>query len=151
MLDMSFQILFFFILNFHPPMNEGEIVFIISSGGESEMNKPIGMSTGDEVKLIIKSSDTPEHSLTGWEIATKVSTQSFPVAPDGVDATLAKVEEALKRMEKIKADPSINMKATTLTVELDGKLRYSDVIDCMNVGKKAGFETISMNVKGGGG
>lgn len=144
MLDMSFQILFFFILNFHPPTNEGQFPFELSTAGGA--NTQVSMNPDDEVTLVVKSSDNPEHPvLTGWEIETKANTQSFPVAPDAME----KLEEALRRMDKTKANAENGTKATKLKVKLNGKMRHSDVIDAMNVGKKAGFEDIQMEVEGG--
>jgi len=145
MLDMSFQILFFFVVTFNPPTNEGQFPFAMTAPGGSNSVPPL--DAGDDVTLVVVSSDNPEHpALTGWRIEKPATNSqiSFSLA-DGLE----KVERALEEIEKTKPDASKNISGTKLKVQLDGKMRYSDVIDAMNVGKQAGFENILMEIKGG--
>src|SRR6266851_2114781 len=41
MLDMTFQLLFFFIVNYHPPINEGEINYNLPAREDVQMKEPI--------------------------------------------------------------------------------------------------------------
>jgi biopolymer transport protein ExbD len=133
MLDMSFQLLSFFVVTFRPPSQEGQLsVDLPKLDAAASPTDPISEDTiKDEYTITVNGdSEIRSISLKGLTITEK------PVADTG----------SLYQQLKVIADSKGANAGTqvSITIEADDRLVYSKLIEVMDVCKKAGFESMSM-------
>jgi biopolymer transport protein ExbD len=137
MLDMTFQLLFFFILNYHPSALEGQMSMALPNDKqEAKALKPEDVKTGSD----------PEDNTLPADLTVNVKTQNDgynngtisqltvvgrdgekPVKDlDGLKSYLESVKESLTNKEDIK-------------IQGDSRLAWGEVIRVMDVCTKAGF------------
>ena len=131
MLDMSFQLLSFFVVTFRPPSQEGQLSVDLP---KLDAGNPTDI-TNDTIKdeyTITVNGDTEIRSLSlkGQTITDK------PVADTG------SLFQQLKTIADAKGKDAGTL--VSITIEADDKLIYSKLIEVMDVCKKAGFESMSM-------
>jgi biopolymer transport protein ExbD len=148
MLDMSFQILAFFIMTYHPSALEGYLsgarAANVKSGGTVQDPNPDNVVLGDDdlaetITVIVRTGG----AMPGKPDKLLVKRPADAVAQQIADANNTwehakrELERELKQYRK-----DAGTEATNLRIEADGKLRQQFVIDVYDVCKNAGFAKI---------
>jgi len=134
MLDMSFQLLSFFILTFNPAPTEGQIAMTLP---KEEGGPPVSMPnlTDDKpVKYTVKVTATDTGTINSMTL-TEADSAKPPV---DLGASLDKYFEELQSRAKQNAG-----KPTKLTLEIDPKLLQEHVVHLLDQGIRAGFNDIA--------
>ena len=138
MLDMSFQLLAFFILTFKPAPTEGQLVMALpreEPGGPSP-NVP------DPVRDLGPRDYTVRATATaGGAIEQLLLVEEGSAAPPrDLGANVTAFRDVLTAISSRLAR---EQKRGRLTLELDEKLRHAFVVQLMDTGARAGFSDIS--------
>jgi len=144
MLDMTFQLLFFFIINFHPADLEGQMDMALPS---EDVKAAHDQKNIDKTKAPEKN-PTPEFPS---DLTLKVRTQNDENSQGGISAIFVRniegKEELVNGLDGLKK--YLNDKRATLTnkegikVLGDSKLRLKHVLKVMDVCRNAGFKDVS--------
>jgi biopolymer transport protein ExbD len=141
MLDMTFQLLFFFVMQFKPPIAEGQIDFNLPSDtiGPSSNAEPKLEEKPDEYKLsIVSRSGIPE--VMTWK-RENAEPESIPLDETGnISAMVKAFEEKLKTITK----PKPGQPSPVIKIESGKKLKYSILIQFMDTCKKNGFNDVGV-------
>ena len=137
MLDMSFQLLAFFILTFKPMPTEGQLSINLpkldASTEPPPMVDPIDEQKKDDYTITLNSSadgGVANISMKG---------------PTGASPDIKNTAELLYQLEKI--TPPAGRKreeGISITIEADDNLTYARLIEVMNMCKRAGYETVNL-------
>lgn len=155
MLDMTFQLLFFFVLNFKPVTQEGQVdmsLLAATSINQEEVlfdpdDKP------EEYTIYVnstvrKGSDKPvvndDAKIVSLRFTSKLESVEIP-GPDLLDA----LEKKLRTIPKF-VDGKDSKKPPVIKLVLNGKLKYEEVIAlldlCRKVGKDLNIRDIGLAV-----
>jgi len=142
MLDMSFQLLAFFVLTFRPMPQEAQLPLAlpkIEGGGAANA---LSLPTAEEEELIVQVYALDNGNVAGIDAAPK--TGSFKIGDD---------TSALFKYLKDKASQAqaAGAKVPKLRLEIGEKLNYQFVIKMLDEGKRAGFTEISPGLLNAGG
>jgi biopolymer transport protein ExbD len=139
MLDMTFQLLTFFIFTYHPSAVEGQMEFSLPASGENrarteaevDPNKP------SDTQLALKSQITVVLKCDRGTIAPGTLTGVIVQTPSGESdvRTLAGLGEFLTRQ---RSSQDITNK-DDIQIQAESMLKYAFVIDAMDTCVKAGF------------
>src|SRR5262245_17143019 len=135
MLDMSFQLLSFFILTFRPMPTEGQLAINLPKIDASE--KPIEQPVTpldepkDEYTLTVLSNSSGEVAHLGLK---------GPTGDMGNIRNLADLYERLKSIPK----PGGKIERVAITIEAHNDLTYSRLIEIMDLCKRAGYESVNL-------
>ncbi|MBP3958738.1 biopolymer transporter ExbD [Gemmata sp. G18] len=138
MLDMSFQLLAFFIMTFKPAPTEGQIMLSLpKQDGGGQMGVPDPLKT-----------DAPTHFIVRV-VATDTGTiEKITLNEEGSAATKSKdltgdvkvyQKELFELAEKLKQEKKVGK----LTLEMHPKLLQDYVVQLVDVGLRAGFTDLS--------
>ena len=154
MLDMTFQLLFYFVMQFKPPISEGQMDFNLPSveTGPSSNTDPLLDDKPDEYRItIIAPSGVPEAML--WKTKTGAP-EPIPIGDNAIRAIEDKLKTIVKPAEGSKAKPPV------IKIEAHKKLKYSVLVLIMDACKRSGFTDVGVmplpkdkpgKVEGGGG
>jgi biopolymer transport protein ExbD len=146
MLDMTFQVLFFLIMNFRMPSPEGQLDLFLpkEDTGESVLppEEKLDKEQIDEyyIRLFISRVDGEEQGLiAGITFRPKDAKDAEPVEPDGVTSRdlVGALREKLKPLQ-----PKEGKKQPSLIIEADNKLRYSELLRVMDALRSMKFNNI---------
>jgi len=143
MLDMSFQLLAFFIMTFKPHTLEGQMEFNLPAAGEAKAksmedvdpNKPSDVDLALPAQLTIVVEASRNEGTAGNFSALKVQ------SVDG-ETTLPNLEQ-LERYLKSKHEELSNK--DDIKIAAESKLKYAVVIDVMDTCLKAGFQRVGFS------
>jgi biopolymer transport protein ExbD len=143
MLDMAFQLLFFFIMNFNPADLEGQLDLSLPSEADYAARDP------KDVKADAKPG-TPDPELPS-DLTVKVRTQLDGVHDGEISAIFVRKldsrEEPVDGLDGLKnylkkAQQSVTNKEA-IKIQADGKLKLRGTLQVMDVCRAAGFKNIS--------
>jgi biopolymer transport protein ExbD len=143
MLDMSFQLLSFFILTFHPMPTEGQLSVSlpkIDAAATPDQSPTPPEDQKDEYTITVISNSTGE--LTSSSISLK-----GPATNAESIKNLAQLRDELK---KIAASTKQGAKGVSITLEASNDLMYSGLITIMDLCRQAGFDSVSLKAQGKG-
>src|SRR4051812_30978415 len=134
MLDMSFQLLAFFIFTFRPAPTEGQLQLALpeTEGGPSDVAPAIDPDK-NPVKFVIRVPATAEGAIADIVLLEEAST----AAPMKLGTVEAYQTELKKRFDALKGRPG------KITIEMDNKLLQGYVVKMIDVGVRTGFTDIS--------
>jgi biopolymer transport protein ExbD len=161
MLDMSFQLLFFFIITFNPGQREGQMAMNLPATGEAKAKKQ------EDVDLN-KQSDTELDIASDFVVSVKYYEQNVTVAVRDsekvydigkiadmdkltrdeqrkeVDKLLAKLTDKLKEKleEKKKERKEGDKPNDNVKIEANSKMKYSMLVGVMDACIKAGYSQV---------
>lgn len=152
MLDMSFQLLFLFIVQFRPMIEEGQMDLSLPSQEVADKSQsfqppPLDDEKPDEYTIHINSiipqgSDKPVvidvDYVARIRYTSKVETAMFPE-----DDLLGHMEKKLKSIPKFVEGKGAK-KPPSIKLQINNKLKYSDVMEIMDRCRKVGNE---LNIK----
>jgi biopolymer transport protein ExbD len=133
MLDMSFQLLAFFILTFKPAPTEGQIAMTLpkEEGGAMQMPNPFDEKP---VRYIITVEASDEGQIKRMTLKEADSANE----PKDLGSDPTAYRDELKRLyDQNKAKPA------KLTLEIDPKLFQAYVVQLLDSGVRAGFTDIA--------
>lgn len=145
MLDMTFQLLFFFIVNFHPADLEGQIDMALPSEDikQAHDKKKVDKTAAPEknpdpefqadltVKVRTQGGENSQGGITAIQVAS-IGGKDEPV--QGLDGLLKYLQEKQKTLTNKEG----------IKVMGDSKLRIKHLMRVMDVCRRAGFEKVSM-------
>jgi biopolymer transport protein ExbD len=135
MLDMSFQLLSFFILTFHPMPTEGQLSINlpnINAADKSETPPELPTDQKDEytVTLIANSSgEIGNISMKG---------------PTGDMGNIRGTLELFDQLKKIPKPAGRGAEGVSITIEASNDLVYGRLIEVMDLCKKAGYDSVNL-------
>ena len=155
MLDMTFQLLFFFILVYKPANDEGEINYILPApeATSNDKNPATPVPSGDEAELQFKAEITvlvrTQHDGTndGKVNEVRIVQETGDTAitirekPNG-EADFSELVEVLKK----KRPDLINQ--DDLFIQGDSRLYWSGMVAVMDACRKAGFANVGFKAPG---
>jgi biopolymer transport protein ExbD len=133
MLDMSFQLLAFFIMTFKPAPTEGQIAMTLPKEEGGGVTMP-SMGSDQPVKYVVRVIATPTGTIQ--EMTLEEEGSATPTVDLKADVKNY-FEELKQRSEQNKSKPA------KLTLELDGRLIQEYVVSLLDHGVRAGFSDIA--------
>jgi len=136
MLDMSFQLLAFFIMTFKPADTEGQIALTLPKE-EGKDNATAIPSPTDP--------DKPKHYIVRVEATEGGSIAKMSISEEGAAATTGTDLPTVTayRDELMKLSKGLGGKPGKVTLELGNKLLQAYVVQLVDTGIRAGFSDIS--------
>lgn len=149
MLDMSFQLLAFFIMTFKVAPTEGQIMLTLpkEEGGGTNLPGPIDIEKPlNYIVRVIATDDGKIGQLTLSEegaaaAAGKDLKAGLYKKDDGSDMDMVEVYQ--KELKDLSASVATQQKTAKLTLEIHPKLKQASVIQLMDIGLRAGFSDLS--------
>ena len=135
MLDMSFQLLSFFILTFRPMPTEGQLAVNLPKVDASQQ---------------IESDPTPPEEKKDEYTVTLISGSGGEVAnismkgPTGDMGNIRNFADLFDQLKKIPKPSGRGAEGVAITVEASNDLVYGRLIDVMDMCKKAGYESVNL-------
>jgi biopolymer transport protein ExbD len=149
MLDMSFQLMAFFILTFRPVPTEGQLALTLPNLGDS--NTPADIKPLDEKPDAYVVTVSPTGGVPSDITLLKdgeTEGQSFKMSPAQQSKAMDDLYAALAKI--VKEQKSAKRPVPTLDIQFGDEVRYQYVIRMLDDAKLAGFEKISPNLLGKG-
>lgn len=145
MLDMTFQLLTFFIFTYHPSAIEGQMEFSLPASGEARARNEADVDPNkpSETELALKSQITVVLKAQRDGINDGVISAVVVQTPSGESdvRTLAGLADFLKRQ---RSSQDITNK-DDIQLQAESKLKYAYVIDAMDTCVKAGFNHVGFS------
>ncbi len=139
-LDMSFQILFFFIMNYHPSALEGQMDMSLPAAGEAKAQSienvdpntipDDAIENKSEVTVVIR---TPHDNINDGAIS------QITVTGDQGEMTVPSVEGLERYLKSIRKE--LTNKAD-IKIQADSRLKYYFVVQIMDACVKAGYPNV---------
>jgi biopolymer transport protein ExbD len=158
MLDLSFQILFFFIITFNPSKAEGKMSMNLPASGQAKAKDQVAVDLNkseltlevpaDFVVLVRSYDDSFTLSIRNAEKVDEIGTalglsqMNSKERRTEIDKLLQKLQEALaKRLKDMKATDGD--KATdNVKIEANSKTKYETLVSVMDACIKAGYTQV---------
>jgi len=143
MLDMTFQLLFFFIVNFHPADLEGQVEMALPAADDGRSGCGCPPQGRDPEAALPTELTVRAIAQGGADSDGKVTALNARIL-EGKEVVV-RVDPALKHLSNFLTDmrPTLNNK-DAITVLADGRLRVGQLIAIMDVCRKAGFTRLSL-------
>lgn len=143
MLDMTFQLLFFFIINYHPNALEGQMDLSLPAQVENKAEKmpqtPVpSESPSDEVPAQVKVIVRTQQGTSSEGKISRLTVEELTGRTD-VDVPSGKLDNLKRHLESL--GENIDNKKSVL-IKADGKLSWGSVVQVMDTCRKAGFTDI---------
>ena len=154
MLDMTFQLLFFFILNYQAPMNEGEINYNLpppdaTQGPVAEKPDPSAAEQDDlelksQVTVLVRTQHDGRNDGEISDIRVQEGTSGdTPIsAQNGLSSQL---DELVTYLKKIR--PGL-VNQEDLFIQGDSRLKWAGMVSVMDACRKAGFNNVGFKAPG---
>jgi biopolymer transport protein ExbD len=155
MLDMTFQLLFYFVIQFKPMIEEGQVDLSLpaqdASSTSSVFQPDLDNEKADEYTIHVnsvlnKGSDKPVvidvDYIASMRYTSKVESTKFES-----DDLMTELENKLKSIPKY-VESKDKKKPPTIKLQINPKLKYSEVMDlldrCRKVGKDLNIKDIGL-------
>jgi biopolymer transport protein ExbD len=138
MLDMSFQLLAFFIMTFKPAPTEGQLALALPRP-DAGLDAPAVVRANEVDKprdYVVRATATTNGAIERLMIAE----ESSPAPPKDLGANVTAFRDELTALS---AQLARERKTGRLTLELDDKLLHAFVVQLLDTGARAGFSDIS--------
>jgi len=133
MLDMTFQLLFYFVINFQPATTEGQLDSTLSAVSNHDPVAEIDpQDKPDEYRITAYSSGGPIDLLT-------FTMKDFPPEALSNDNMLPDLKARLKGIPKPAKGPM-----PLLKIECDTRLKYSELMQLINICREQGFKDVGI-------
>lgn len=136
MLDMSFQLLSFFILTFTPTPIEGQMSINLPKVDTNE--------SAQNTEMLPPDKDKDEYTITVISDRGEIGNLSIKGPTGGPSLEGNNLIAALYEHLQAIVPPSSGRAGQTITIEASPDLNYSRLIEVMDVCKKAKFESINL-------
>ena len=139
-LDMSFQILFFFIMNYHPSALEGQMDLSLPAAGEARAQsiEQVDPNNVPDTEIEMKSEltvviRTPHDNINDGAIS------QISVTGDQGGTDVSSVEGLEKYLKSVQKDLT---NKTDINIQADSRLKYYFVVQVMDACVKAGYPNV---------
>jgi biopolymer transport protein ExbD len=136
MLDMSFQLLSFFILTFRPTPTEGQMSVALPKLDVSEQQQQIDPlppeDKKDEYAITLRAS-------SGGDIAL-ISLRG----PAGESPEIRNANDLLAQLNAITPPAGKGKAGVSITIEADNDLTYGRLIEVMDLCRRAGYDSVNL-------
>jgi biopolymer transport protein ExbD len=139
-LDMSFQILFFFIMNYHPSALEGQMDLSLPAAGEARAQsiEQVDPNNVPDTEIEMKSEltvviRTPHDNINDGAIS------QISVTGDQGGTDVSSVEGLEKYLKSVQKDLT---NKTDIKIQADSRLKYYFVVQVMDACVKAGYPNV---------
>jgi biopolymer transport protein ExbD len=139
-LDMSFQILFFFIMNYHPSALEGQMDMSLPAAGEARAQSMENVDPNkvpdneieskSELTVIVR---TPHDNINDGAIS------QISISGDQGEMTVPNVEGLERYLKTIRKDLA---NQTDIKIQADSRLKYYYVVQMVDACVKAGYPNV---------
>jgi len=139
-LDMSFQILFFFIMNYHPSALEGQMDLSLPAAGEARAQSIEQMDPNNvpdteiemksELTVVIR---TPHDNINDGAIS------QISVTGDQGETSVSSVEGLERYLKSVQKELT---NKTDIKIQADSRLKYYFVVQVMDACVKAGYPNV---------
>jgi biopolymer transport protein ExbD len=141
MLDMTFQLLFYFIFNFHPPIAEGQIDLSLPAASQENLEQPEAAGRG------LEPAEADEYTIAVYAPHGFIDLLTFRVR--NFDAEALPVNGGLKALEaRLRGIPKPKdgngFKPPILKIEADNKLRYAELMMLISLCRELGLSRIDV-------
>jgi biopolymer transport protein ExbD len=139
MLDMTFQLLTFFIFTYHPAAMEGQMEFSLPASGEARARNEADVDPNrpSDTQLALKSQITVVLRVDRSEINAGVLSQVTVQTPSG-ESEVRNLQGLHDFLVRQRSSQDITNK-DDIQIQAESKLKYSFVIEAMDTCVKAGF------------
>ncbi len=145
MLDMSFQLLFFFIITFNPGQMEGFMAMNLPADGSSKQNTAVSDAQPDvmvdlpaDFTVVVRSAGAGLGKITIRD-AEKVT----DITGDGNEEKLDDLFKKLKaKLDDKKKVDTTGTASQNIKIEADSALKYSALVQVMDACIKAGYQQV---------
>jgi len=161
MLDMTFQILFFLIMNFRLPTPEGQVDLKlpnedVAASNPTQVDTPLDKEKSDEYRLrllVFRNADDQQGTIAGMTWRSKDDGPKNPgvAIPQGdpageKDQYYEKLSPQMYGLvEKLREfKPKEGGKQPTINIECDSKLRYSELLKVMDILRYMKFNNVGV-------
>lgn len=142
MLDMSFQLLAFFVMTFKAPSMEGQIAMKLPTldpppnAVPAEPDLSVPEEKDDEYTIVI--SPNRDGALGELSLKTATTANSYPSGdPD-------QLKNLLVRLKELQENQQATKKGASIKIEIYPDLLYAHLVTLMDVCRKAGFNSIGI-------
>lgn len=138
MLDMSFQLLSFFMLTFKPMPTEGQMAINLPKIDATDQPPPSTPLPDDDKK--------DEYTITVYAAQGDIGLISFK-GPVSAPAELSgdnKLAALLKSLKDIPKPAGKGAEAISITIEASPDLSYARLIEVMDICKRGGYESVNL-------
>jgi biopolymer transport protein ExbD len=139
-LDMSFQILFFFIMNYHPSALEGQMDLSLPAAGEARAQTIDQMDPNNvpDTEIEMKSEltvmiGTPHDNINDGAIS------QISVKGDQGETSVSSVEGLERYLKSVQKELT---NKTDIKIQADSRLKYYFVVQVMDACVKAGYPNV---------
>jgi len=136
MLDMSFQLLSFFILTFRPIPTEGQMSVALPKIDVSEQTQEINPlpkeDNKDEYTITLRASSGGELALMSLR------------GPAGESPEIRNVNDLKGQLDAITPPVGRGKAGVSITIEADNDLTYSRLIEVMDICRRAGYDSVNL-------
>src|SRR5689334_19800224 len=136
MLDMSFQLLSFFIITFHPMPTEGQLSVNLPKvdAAEKAQEDPIlpDQDKKDEYTVTLIASSSGELASISMK------------GPTGEMGNIRNTADLYDQLKKIPKPPGKGAEGVSITLEASNDLTYARLIEVMDLAKKAGYDSVNL-------
>jgi biopolymer transport protein ExbD len=146
MLDMAFQLLFFFVMTFRASPQEGQFAMtLLPAQPATRMDAPLNTETSSsEVPAGLRTLPTTLHALPGGRLG-RVTLGDNDIA--GMEQLKKELEDILSNADEFKFDQAL--------IKVDPKLKYSELMQVIDVFSrlkvnKISFTELDESAEGGG-
>ena len=150
MLDMTFQLLFFFILNYHPPTNEGEINYNLpppdaTQGPAAQKPDPSSSELEDlEMKSQITVLVRTQHDGINDGVISEIRVQEG-TSDTNIQTPNGQLDELISYLKRVR--PGL-VNQDDLFIQGDSRLKWSGMVSVMDACRKAGFGNVGFKAPG---
>jgi biopolymer transport protein ExbD len=134
MLDMSFQLLSFFVITFRPMPTEGQMAINMPKLDAAESQQEISPPEDkkDEYTVTVHSTAGGDVALLGLKGPTLNS------------ENITKTQDLLNQLNAIPKPAGRGKEGISITIQAANDLHYSKLIEIMDLCKKAGYESVNL-------
>lgn len=136
MLDMSFQLLSFFILTFHPMPTEGQMAINLPKVDATDTPPPMDQlppeDKKDEYTITVHAGSSGEVALLGLK------------GPTVNSENIKNFSDLLGQLQAIPKPAGRGAEGVSITIEASNDLNYARLIEIMDLCKKAGYESVNL-------
>jgi biopolymer transport protein ExbD len=137
MLDMTFQLLFFFILNYHPSAIEGQMALSLPVDSDTKADKQENVTMANQDEELKLPADITVQVRTAKD-ETNVGLISQITVRDRAGETAVNDVAALQKQLESSKEGATNKEE--VTIQPESKLKWSEVMKIMDACTKAGFK-----------
>jgi biopolymer transport protein ExbD len=142
MLDMSFQLLSFFIITFKVMPIEGQLSVNLPKL-DATNTPPVDTPLPDENKK-------DEYRITVYSQAGEVSLMTLTMPTEAPKEEIKSFQQLFAELQRIPKPPGRGPEAISITIEAAPDLNYARLIEIMDLCKRAGYESVNLMPLGKG-